>query len=104
MSLEFLRDNGRESDDTTTPIDFSRDPPFPRIKVAFLPVYRSHARTGSSAALMLKDLKLAQEAAASAGSNTPLGAAAAQLYVLFNTAGGAREDFSGIINFLRGRA
>jgi 3-hydroxyisobutyrate dehydrogenase len=53
---------------------------------------------------MLKDLKLAQEAAASAEANTPLGAAAARLYAPFNAAGAAGEDFSGIIDFLRGRA
>ena len=60
-------------------------------------------KPGFAAALMLKDLKLAQEAAASAGANTPLGASAAQLYALFNAAGHAGEDFSGIVNFLRGR-
>jgi 3-hydroxyisobutyrate dehydrogenase len=47
---------------------------------------------------------LAQEAAASARANTPLGAAAAQLYALFNAAGPAGEDFSGVIKFLRVRA
>ena len=43
---------------------------------------------------------LAQEAAASAGANMPLGAAAAQLYALFNAAGPAGDDLSGIIKFL----
>jgi 3-hydroxyisobutyrate dehydrogenase len=61
-------------------------------------------KPGFSAALMLKDLKLAQEAAQGAGAATPLGAEAAQLYALFNAQGGAGVDFSGIINFLRGRA
>jgi 3-hydroxyisobutyrate dehydrogenase len=56
-----------------------------------------------AAALMLKDLRLAQEAALAAGAATPLGAEAAQLYALFNGAGHADDDFSGIINFLRGR-
>jgi 3-hydroxyisobutyrate dehydrogenase len=51
---------------------------------------------------MLKDLKLAQEAALASGATTPLGAEAAQLYALFNAAGHADDDFSGIINFLRG--
>ena len=60
-------------------------------------------KPGFAAALMLKDLRLAQEAAASAGAATPLGAEAAQLYALFAAAGGAGDDFSGIINFLRGR-
>jgi len=60
-------------------------------------------RPGFAAALMLKDLKLAQEAALAAGATTPLGAEAAQLYALFNAAGHSGDDFSGIINFLRGR-
>ena len=59
-------------------------------------------KPGFAAALMLKDLKLAQEAAAAGGAVTPLGAQAAQLYALFNAAGHADEDFSGVINFLRG--
>jgi 3-hydroxyisobutyrate dehydrogenase len=47
---------------------------------------------------------LAQEAAASAGANTPLGAAAAPLYAPFNAAGPAGKGFSGNIKFPRGRA
>jgi 3-hydroxyisobutyrate dehydrogenase len=43
---------------------------------------------------------LAQEAAASAGANTPLGAAAAQLYAPFNAAGSAGDDLFGIIKIL----
>ena len=61
-------------------------------------------KPGFAAALMLKDLKLAQEAALAAGAATPLGAAAAQLYGLFAAAGHAGDDFSGIINFIRGAA
>ncbi|PZN59326.1 MAG: 3-hydroxyisobutyrate dehydrogenase [Proteobacteria bacterium] len=61
-------------------------------------------KPGFAAALMLKDLKLAQEAAQAAGAVTPLGAEAAQLYALFNAQGGGVSDFSGIINFLRGDA
>jgi 3-hydroxyisobutyrate dehydrogenase len=57
---------------------------------------------GFAAALMLKDLKLAQEAAQSAGAVTPLGAEAAQLYALFNAMGHGGTDFSGIVKFLRG--
>ena len=60
-------------------------------------------KPGFAAALMLKDLKLAQEAAGAAGAVTPMGAEAAQLYALFNAQGGADADFSGIINFLRGK-
>jgi 3-hydroxyisobutyrate dehydrogenase len=59
-------------------------------------------KPGFAAALMLKDLKLAQEAALAAGAATPLGAEAAQLYGLFAAAGHAGDDFSGIVNFLRG--
>jgi 3-hydroxyisobutyrate dehydrogenase len=60
-------------------------------------------KPGFAAALMLKDLKLAQEAALASGASTPLGAEAAQLYALFNSAGHEGADFSGIINFLRGQ-
>ena len=58
-------------------------------------------KPGFAAALMLKDLKLAQEAALASGASTPLGAEAAQLYALFNNAGHEGDDFSGIVNFLR---
>jgi 3-hydroxyisobutyrate dehydrogenase len=61
-------------------------------------------KPGFAAALMLKDLKLAQEAAAGVGAVTPIGAQAAQLYALFAAAGHAGDDFSGIINFIRGGA
>jgi len=57
---------------------------------------------GFATALMLKDLKLSQSAAQSAGANTPLGAEAAQLYSLFAAQGHANTDFSGIIRMLRG--
>jgi 3-hydroxyisobutyrate dehydrogenase len=50
----------------------------------------------------LKDLRLAQQAALAAGAATPLGAEAAALYGLFEAAGHSSEDYSGIINFLRG--
>ncbi len=59
-------------------------------------------RPGFAAALMLKDLKLSQEAAQNAGAATPMGALASQLYALCNAAGHQGDDFSGIINFLRG--
>ena len=59
-------------------------------------------KPGFAAALMLKDLKLSQEAAQTAGAATPLGAEATQLYALFNAAGHGGTDFSGIIRFLRG--
>ncbi len=59
-------------------------------------------KPGFAASLMLKDLRLAQEAAASVRAATPLGAEAAQLYALFVAAGHGGDDFSGVINFLRG--
>jgi 3-hydroxyisobutyrate dehydrogenase len=55
---------------------------------------------GFAAALMLKDLKLAQEAAASANVATPMGARAAELYQAFADAGSGGLDFSAIINTL----
>ena len=58
---------------------------------------------GFAAALMLKDLKLSQEAAAASGALTPLGAHAAELYEAFTTAGFESKDFSGIIEFLRSK-
>jgi 3-hydroxyisobutyrate dehydrogenase len=61
-------------------------------------------KAGFSSALMLKDLKLAQEAAAASGATTPLGAAAAQLYGLHNAWGEGATDFSGIIHLIRGKA
>jgi 3-hydroxyisobutyrate dehydrogenase len=59
-------------------------------------------QAGFTAAMMLKDLKLAQDAARSGGVATPLGAEAAALYGLYCAHGQAGRDFSGIIKFLRG--
>jgi 3-hydroxyisobutyrate dehydrogenase len=61
---------------------------------------------GFAGALMLKDLGLAQQAAAEAGAATPMGARALELYAEFVAGGGAGTDFSGIIRMLRdkGRA
>lgn len=60
-------------------------------------------KPGFTAAMMLKDLKLAQEAASTAGASTPLGAEAQALYEKFASAGNANVDFSGIIKMLRER-
>jgi len=60
-------------------------------------------KAGFASALMLKDLKLAQEAASAAGATTPLGAAAAQIYAMHNAWGEGGTDFSGIIHLIRGR-
>ena len=61
-------------------------------------------KPGFATDLMLKDLKLAQEAARSAGAETPLGAQAASLYELFQASGHGTDDYSAIIRFLRERA
>jgi 3-hydroxyisobutyrate dehydrogenase len=60
-------------------------------------------KAGFASALMLKDLKLAQEAASAAGATTPLGAAAAQIYAMHNAWGEGATDFSGIIHLIRGK-
>ncbi len=65
------------------------------------PSNRNYA-PGFSAAMMLKDLKLAQDAARGAKVATPLGASAAEIYALFANHGHSGKDFSGIIEFLRG--
>jgi 3-hydroxyisobutyrate dehydrogenase len=59
---------------------------------------------GFAAAMMLKDLKLAQEAAAQADAATPLGATAESIYSLFCNAGHGGMDFSGIIKMIDGEA
>ena len=61
-------------------------------------------KPGFAAALMLKDLRLSQEAARASGAETPMGAEAEKLYGLFNESGHEGVDFSGIINFLRERS
>lgn len=58
---------------------------------------------GFAAAMMLKDLKLAQEAADSSGAPTPLGGAAEALYDELNQRGYGHKDFSFILEMLRGR-
>ena len=58
-------------------------------------------RAGFTAAMMLKDLKLSQEAAAMAGLETPLAGHAAGLYEAFCDESDGRIDFSGIIRWLR---
>ena len=57
---------------------------------------------GFAAAMMLKDLKLAQEAAARAGATTPLGNQSEAIYALFDRLGYGGKDFSGILQMLRG--
>ena len=55
---------------------------------------------GFAAALMLKDLKLAMEAAASVGAKVPMGQRAAELYAAYTESGHGGSDFSGIIKTL----
>jgi len=59
-------------------------------------------QAGFTAAMMLKDLKLAQDAAKAAGAKTALGADAANIYQAYVDSGEAGKDFSGIIRFVRG--
>lgn len=61
-------------------------------------------KPGFAAALMLKDLRLSQEAAKAAGAATPLGAHAESIYDAFEKAGHGDVDFSGIIKHVRGLA
>ncbi len=58
---------------------------------------------GFATAMMLKDLKLAQQAAAAAGAAAPMGAQAEGLYALFERLGFGTTDFSGVLQMLRGR-
>src|SRR5690606_4202738 len=59
---------------------------------------------GFAAAMMLKDLRLAQQAAETTGAPTPLGGGAAALYEELVERGYAHKDFSFILQMLRGRA
>jgi 3-hydroxyisobutyrate dehydrogenase len=58
-------------------------------------------KPGFAAALMLKDLNLAREAADAVHVKTAIGAHAAQIYEQFAKAGHSGSDFSGIINSVR---
>ena len=55
---------------------------------------------GFAAALMLKDLKLAEEAAQQVGAYTPMGTKAEELYQRFVDAGNGNKDFSGLIEMI----
>jgi 3-hydroxyisobutyrate dehydrogenase len=59
---------------------------------------------GFASALMLKDLKLAIEAAQSADASVPMAASAGALYQALVNAGGGTRDFSSMILFLKGLA
>jgi 3-hydroxyisobutyrate dehydrogenase len=64
------------------------------------PANREYA-PGFTAAMMLKDLRLAQQAAGTTAAPTPLGAAAANLFQLFVDEGAGGLDFSAIYRLLR---
>ena len=55
---------------------------------------------GFATALMLKDMKLAMEAAKACGAYTPMGGEAEELYQRFVDRGGAGKDFSGLIKMI----
>lgn len=57
---------------------------------------------GFAAAMMLKDMRLAQEAAHKAKASTPLGAQSEALYALMESAGKDDLDFSGVMKLIRG--
>ena len=57
---------------------------------------------GFAAAMMLKDMRLAQEAAHKAKASTPLGAQSEALYALMESAGKDNLDFSGVMKLIRG--
>ena len=59
---------------------------------------------GFAVALMLKDLKLAVQAAQDANVSVPMGAMAESLYQAFANAGHGGMDFSGIIKMLEGKS
>ena len=71
------------------------------------PVPNSPANNGYEAGfateMILKDLKLAQACAASAGASAPMGAQAEGLFALFDQLGYGNKDFSAIIQLLRGK-
>ena len=59
-------------------------------------------KPGFAAALMLKDLRLAQSAAQMAGSSTPLGATAAAMFALHVNNGNGHLDSSSIFKLIAG--
>jgi 3-hydroxyisobutyrate dehydrogenase len=63
------------------------------------PANRDYA-PGFTANMMLKDLRLAQEAANSVHATTPLGANAAEIYTKMSEQGQGTLDFSGVFRFL----
>ena len=58
---------------------------------------------GFTGAMMLKDLKLSQDAAQSLDVSSPIGAIATMLFSMYCNEGHDADDFSGIIRMLRGK-
>lgn len=58
-------------------------------------------KPGFAAGLMLKDLRLAQAAALSAGTSTPLGAAAAAAFAIHDANGNSHLDTSSIVKVIK---
>jgi len=65
------------------------------------PANRDYA-AGFTAAMMLKDLNLSQDAAKASGAVTDMGANAAKIYSRYVESGEGSRDFSGVIRFIRG--
>ena len=63
------------------------------------PANRDYA-PGFTAEMMLKDLRLAQDASNASGAATPMGAEAAALYGLYCNGGNQQQDFSAIFKML----
>lgn len=59
-------------------------------------------QAGFAVDMMLKDLKLAQQASATSGATTPMGALAESLYALYSNGGNGGMDFSAIVKMLDG--
>ncbi|OSQ37872.1 3-hydroxyisobutyrate dehydrogenase [Thalassospira mesophila] len=59
-------------------------------------------QAGFAVDMMLKDLKLAQQAAAGANATTPMGALAESLYAMYSAGGNGGRDFSAIVKMLDG--
>lgn len=60
-------------------------------------------KPGFAVDMMLKDLRLAQQAAQEVGAATPMGAEAAALFGMFSNAGNGGLDYSAIVKMIAGR-
>ena len=66
------------------------------------PANRDYA-AGFTAAMMLKDMRLSQDAAKACGASTEMGALATRFYEAFNDAGNGGKDFSGVFEMISKR-